>query len=280
MEEVIATCSKALELAGEGKIDDALQILDELYESLEDELEKSFVLEKKAGILSMSGKVEESLSLYEDVISTQLKAVDEDIPMAVEMLSTSFYNLGSILTDIGAFKEAELAYERSLDFLERIGGEENYAADVGGTLYHLGFLAQERGDNELARNRYEKALRIFETIKSDAEVHTVMCANILNNLGVIEARSGELERAEEFFRQASGRYVEVDSLESLFYAATTLGSLGMIRRELGKMDDARDAYSDALEIAQKLLDKSGDDELYKAVAMRLINELEEMKNAL
>jgi tetratricopeptide (TPR) repeat protein len=107
-----------------------------------------------------------------------------------------------------------------------------------------------------------------------------MCANILNNLGVIEARSGELERAEEFFRQASGRYVEVDSLESLFYAATTLGSLGMIRRELGKMDDARDAYSDALEIAQKLLDKSGDDELYKAVAMRLINELEEMKNAL
>ncbi|MHC1625477.1 MAG: tetratricopeptide repeat protein [Methermicoccaceae archaeon] len=283
--EIIEACSKAIASSKTENIDVAIQELEDIEAELEEELMRSFVVEKKAGLLVMANRYEEAIPLYEEIMTIQAQAVEEDAPMAAGMLSTTFYNFGSALYEMGQYHAAEEAYNASLDILQQLSeeeGEEKYAADLEGTFYHLGCIAQEQGEFDLANERYLEALEAFDKLPEEEHTSTdiLMVAGVLNNIGVIEAQQDRLEGAEGLFAEASELYGTSQEEDARFYSASTLRSLAMVRIELGKQLEAMQAYSDAISIIKSLVENNPVNQTYQEMYQKLIFEIENVKDEL
>ncbi len=144
-------------------------------------------------------------------------------------------NLGLSLQLRGRYDEAAALFDRAL-VLQQDPGERATA------LLNRGYLHRELGELVRARERFDAALLLSRQVKDrDNE------AKVLNALGVVAQDAGRPAAALEPLRGA----LELRSPGTLG-RAITLTTLGVSYRQLGRLDDARRAYAEALPIFRKL----------------------------
>ncbi|MEM6292175.1 MAG: serine/threonine-protein kinase [Myxococcota bacterium] len=147
-------------------------------------------------------------------------------------------------------RRAEYAFERLSD-------NTRHRASLA---YNLGLLEHASGDLDVARDRFEHALELYESVREDRDASICRMA-----LGVIENEQGHPERAIGFFQDA---YAETRATLGLEHpdTATTLSSLAGVQSGMGQLQVARENLLTALEIVEHSL---GDE--HHVVASTLIN---------
>jgi tetratricopeptide (TPR) repeat protein len=107
--------------------------------------------------------------------------------------------LGRAIQYQGRFEEASRIFAQALQI-----AETTYGADhprVGVVLNHMGILALDRRDLDLAQGIFERASRIFERLGKEHEFHAYQ----QSNLGAVFFERGQFERAEQYIRPALER---------------------------------------------------------------------------
>jgi tetratricopeptide (TPR) repeat protein len=176
--------------------------------------------------------------LYAAALDEYRKVPDQ----AVSEIAVCLFNLGLAFFQRGEFKQA-------IDFLEQ-AIHHNLAtrqpAMAVKALHLRGRIAHIQGDLAGAQARFNQALAI-------AEQHNLIndVLGQLNNLGMLHVERGELDTAEECYRQVLERSQAIDY--TLGEAMAT-GNLGIIALERSSLDEA-DAFFRRAEAMYEALDE-------------------------
>jgi tetratricopeptide (TPR) repeat protein len=191
--------------------------------------------------------------------------------------------LGESARRVGRFGGAIALLERANEGFSAAGDE----AGVADVLQVMGTVNAQRGNAEVARERYEASLAIRERLGDEAGV-----AAITNNLGIVAQQQGDVVRARELGERALRLYTRLGDrrrigscevnlawmdgmagdhasarrhCEEAIRLAIEVGdrlnlaiaqnNLGDALRELGLYDDAGRAYATAVEIYRDLNDR-------------------------
>lgn len=119
--------------------------------------------------------------------------------------------------------------------------------DVARAWNSLGMLMFELDYNERAKQAYEKAFALANTISApDADLR----CNLLNNLGQVEGRLGQYEKAREHLEEALA-LLEASSTTTPRGLAVALDNLGLAYDHDGDLDKAEKLHLKALEIFER-----------------------------
>ena len=169
------------------------------------------------------------------------KAVD--IWNGVKDLSAETYHtLGDNAYKQGNLSAAEEYYKLELAILER---EDSTA--IAPLYALLGNLAQQRGDTENARERYQKA---WEKAKEIGHLPTQ--ANISSCLGDVAMKQGNIIEALEHYHKALDIF---HALQDSRGRAETLNTMGQLFTDMGMYDLAKDVLIQSVKIAEHVGDE-------------------------
>ncbi|HET9211730.1 MAG TPA: CHAT domain-containing tetratricopeptide repeat protein [Thermoanaerobaculia bacterium] len=148
--------------------------------------------------------------------------------------------LGLPLQLRGRYDEAATYFDRALG-LWRPGDD---ADEWASNLINRGLLHRDLGETERARERLDEALRIARQAKDRDDEAAAL--NALGRLALEERQPGV---AQKFLEEA----LRLRPPRSRGWAVTST-TLGVVYRQLGRPEDARRAYADALQISTRLGD--------------------------
>jgi CHAT domain-containing protein/Tfp pilus assembly protein PilF len=154
-----------------------------------------------------------------------------------------FFRIGSSLYYIGDLNGAEGAYEEGLALTARTEDSSLKAQILNG----LAALDQARGESGMALDRASQALQLVRedaARRVDAGYARMVEAAILNTLGAIYRRRGELQEALEAFRRCRTINRELQNRRD---EVKVLAHLGAIHADLGDWSLALENFRDALD---------------------------------
>jgi tetratricopeptide (TPR) repeat protein len=155
---------------------------------------------------------------------------------------------------------------------------------VGYVVANLGSVAREAGDHELARERYERALAIFESADDDAGIALTLSrlgnlagatnemaraqaqleaavrmfrrtrdarsiGQTIANLGYWIAMAGDLRRGRAMVERSEAMFREHGDRPGMFAALSHLGALALVE---GDVPAARRAFAEEVEVERSL----------------------------
>lgn len=152
----------------------------------------------------------------------------------------TYGNLGYTLHLRGRYDEAAASFDRALALWPKDGDPVEKAI----VLLNRGQLDRELGETDRASERFREALGLFHQAKDRKNE-----AAALNALGLAALDAGRPAAALEPLRGA----LELRTPETRGWAVTRT-ALGVAYRQLGRLDDARQAYAAALPVFHRLGD--------------------------
>ena len=159
-------------------------------------------------------------------------------------VASSLTNLGIVAFRRGDLQTAVGFHRRALALRERLAPD---SPEVAGSLVNLGNAVGRGGDLSTASTYFTRALGIYRRHPSG---HFRALVSVLNSLGVMAQRRGELEQATDFYRRALD--LQVQRAPGTYMHAGLLNNLGSVAHLLGESDLAADYQSQALEIQEKV----------------------------
>ena len=162
--------------------------------------------------------INQAEQLYREALTIHESPLGPEHPLT----ATSLNNLAVLLSDKGEYAEAEMMLKRSLD-IERQHGEGRLG--VGKALNNLGslYITLDRPKESLPL--FQQAVSIFESNGGPNY------ATALSNLASAQQHLGDLEEAEDAFRQV----LEIGIPDNVYLAQNNLAYL---RIDQGRHDDA------------------------------------------
>ncbi len=147
-------------------------------------------LSNLASILRAQGKVEEIVPLNDEALRLK-RSLHGDV--VHKDIATSLNNLGSALLVLGEYERAEPLLRRAREMRRQL----KLLAEAT-SLHGLGVLYRDMGELD----RAEKSLRESWELRRDVPGSETRVAGIQTNLGVCRQLQGDLDGAEELYRQA------------------------------------------------------------------------------
>jgi tetratricopeptide (TPR) repeat protein len=248
-------------LIQEGKIDEALDIIDEL-ESKEDleeiNLIKSQVL--KSIIFIQKEDCEEGLKLAEQALKKAKElgkpfiTLDAIIAKAKAMLS-----FGEIDGCLDVIEEGE----EPLKMVEQDKGEK--LTEKKAKIYQIkGIAHRNKGDLDIALELVKNSLSISEKRDDKFEI-----AGSLNNIGIIHALKGQFDLAIKYIQQSMKVYEE---LGFKHHTIKILNNFGLIHAYNGELDQALKYCHDGLNLSEKEGKEQSIAALYLNIGIIYINK--------
>lgn len=142
-------------------------------------------------------------------------------------------NMGPLLITLRKTAEAEKALTQALDFRRKYGKSD----DVGATLMALGELNLSQKKIDEARQKYEDALRIFESGRVSGR------AVALYQLGEISLETGDLEHALSYHQRALDLRRPLPSSHDLL---RSLNRMAIVRERRNELTKAAELHAEAL----------------------------------
>ncbi|MDP3103666.1 MAG: tetratricopeptide repeat protein [Candidatus Methanoperedens sp.] len=171
-----------------------------------------------------------------------------------------FFNKALDKQKHGLYQDSLKNYLISLDIQEKLAATDSLINTwVAMTLNNLGNLLSNMGKPEDAKNRYERALKMYEALL-DGEpgnvVYQSQVAMTLNNLGNLLSDMGKPEDAKNRYERAlKMREALLDGEPgNVVYqsqVAMTLNNLGLFMEHLGNFPDAKKYYEKTLRILKE-----------------------------
>jgi tetratricopeptide (TPR) repeat protein len=148
--------------------------------------------------------------------------------------------MGDVYVNLDKFPEAEQAYLESLRLYKRLG-DKAHTAEM---LRNLGAVyAGERRDNDAMRTA-EEALKIARAVQPP---DAVLKSRVLNTLGVVNYRQGNLSKAENLFKE-SLRMIP-DSVDP-YTRADLLNNLAAVDYARHRFERAEQYFKKALDLIE------------------------------
>src|SRR5271157_1413421 len=232
----------ALELI-RGKVRFGLSLLDQATASFQaagDEKNLGQTLVRRANAHRLLGDYKASLQDAEDAL--QITAQSKN-PFMQACRVEALRMKGLALYRLGQMKQSTDLLQSSLSLAIKL----NDTQIIPVVQSELGITHRSMGDNETAKDLYEKALAIWKE-----RGNLTWQADILNNLGVLHHLGGDYEQAAVAFEQGLECARRSGYLRS---EALLLTSLGDLYAELGEFEIARHAYEKAEDIARQIADQ-------------------------
>ena len=199
---------------------------------------------------SNMGDHSNALKYYIEAMNILKNTVGESSPY----YAISMDNVGSTYTDIGDFHNALLYLNHAMEIRKATVGEESL--DYANSVNNLGSLYDNMGDYAKALVYYKQALELQRRLRGEEHVNYIIS---LNNVGHIYSELGDYENALKYNMQSAELRKKMLGEDHPAYAFS-MNNLGAIYNELGEYDTALDYYERAL----KIIDKSGDNNVYAA----------------
>jgi tetratricopeptide (TPR) repeat protein/predicted Ser/Thr protein kinase len=192
-------------------------------------------------LVGQQGRNQEAL-LMQPASEALAELADDDLVRA-----TAISSLGSVLSDLGRYEEAQKAHERVLALRQKALGSEhpdttNSLNNLGGVLYYL-------GKYEEAREIHARALALREKILGPEHPHVAVS---LNNLGLALWKQGHLEEARAAHERALALREKAMRPDAPDVAAS-LNNLGLVLIELQRYEEAVKLYQRVLAMWEKVL---------------------------
>jgi len=130
--------------------------------------------------------------------------------------------------------------KKSLDSYKEIGLDE----DCARILIELGAIQETLGFFDDAEQSYNRSLQLWDKIGD-----SIWLSNLYNNLGVLQHAKGDFENSFLNLEKAMGYSRMRGNRRDEGYA---LASIGDLYKDLDAYDEAMDAYSQSMEIAQNI----------------------------
>jgi serine/threonine-protein kinase len=182
-----------------------------------------------------------------EILETAVETVATEFADDPEAESAVRTSIGTTLTGLGRYDDAEVQLRAAVEIQRRIHGAPHW--DVANALNSLGVLLYSKGDLVGAESCCSESLAIHRALYGD---HHPDVATTLNNLGVLVRLRGDPVRAEQLLQEALAIRRELYGNEHL-EVAETLNNMAMLRRQQGDMSAAEPLYQEALAIRRKLL---------------------------
>ncbi|MGB1206223.1 MAG: tetratricopeptide repeat protein, partial [Chitinophagales bacterium] len=292
-DEASALSQKAFRLFQEGKIYEALDVLD--IKRLDADLKKADEAIAKgedlirAGTkMKATGEKGKQLIVKDCMLGAEMaqavfefEKAEAYFEKAIQADSTNLSNLWKYafyLAKQNKFNKAEQLYEKCLDLAKTPYERATF-------LNNLGALLATKNELEKAEQAYEEALSIYRKLAAkNPDAYLFYVATPLNNLGALLADKNELEKAEQAYEEALSIYrklAEKNPAAYLPYVATSLNNLGALLADKNELEKAEQAYEEALSIRRKLAEKNPDAYLpYVATSLNNLGILYQAKNEL
>lgn len=140
--------------------------------------------------------------------------------------------------------------EKAVDKYEqavRIFESVRFNQGIGVTSNSIGMIYSYWGSYDKAVEHFEKSLAKFREVK-DLKGE----GNTLNNLGIVYSHWGKYDKAAEYYERVLSIFRELKDRKG---EAATLNNLGLIRAHWGRQDNAVDCYQKALSISRQIQDR-------------------------
>ncbi|MDR3573954.1 MAG: tetratricopeptide repeat protein [Anaerolineaceae bacterium] len=144
----------------------------------------------------------------------------------------------------GMMKESLSWFDRSLKSFQAIEDDQSVAR----MLIEMGMVQQALGKYEEAELTYTRSLEYWQS-----RDNFVWMSNLLNNLGGLQHIRGNFESSASTFEKAI-QYARAGSYPRL--EGYTLASIGELYRDMDATEEAREAYRQARQIADKVKERS------------------------
>ncbi len=182
----------------------------------------------------------------------QLKEANTDADAAISILSEGNNNSvlyadallskGTLLRFLGQLNEAGSLLRSALEVYQLLGDKSTAAKvwmEIGGVLKKMGKYSE-------AEEAYNHSLEYYQSTGN-----AVWQANLYNNLGVLQHSNGDYVNATASFERAV-HYSQLGGSPRL--EAYSLTSIGDLYQELDAVQETREAYRQARELAQRVQD--------------------------
>jgi tetratricopeptide (TPR) repeat protein len=236
-------CSNVGEqLFSAGDYPQAAQVFNEILTRLGEQpnYERCVTLSRLGRCWRFQGQPTRAVELYRHglAVAKQLEASD-----GVKRLMGALQNdLADVLTDMGNYGEARIAYEKSLAVDKEVGDIRGEAVVNG----QLGTLALQQGNLSEAEQRYRNALTAFQRLNEPATE-----AVFWHQLGRVYEKAQQWDAAEQAYREAA----RIDESQgNLASAAMTWDRLASVNGYAGKLGEAEAWYRKAIEDAESAND--------------------------
>lgn len=203
----------------------------------------------QASTLSSIGQLHESQGNYAQAAEFYQKSLglSQEIGSKVEVAGA--------LKNIGNIDYARGDYARALDNFQqsrRLNQEVGNRPGVSQVLGHIGDAYSAQGDYKQAMSAYQEGLRLSQELGARAGI-----AIALASLGRLRLLEGSNAEALDFAKRSAGLASEIGNPE-IFWQARLLA--GKAHRALGRLDDARQSFDDAITTIEKVRAQVAGDE--------------------
>jgi tetratricopeptide (TPR) repeat protein len=214
-----------------------------------DPLELSDSLSHQGWLLLLQAEYTPGEKAYREAIRVE-SARPQDPQSRVE-LADSLYGLGVLLAQEGQYAEAEKTLREALALQQALHGASDPA--IARTLKDLANAVADGSDLKTAIPIMQGAVAMQRELRG-TEPHPDL-AEVLNDMGILLYRNGDLENSEKFFREALAMYRRLLG-EKHSEFATTLENVAMTVQDRGDLAGAEVLYRQSLEIRRELLGAS------------------------
>lgn len=232
----LARVIRGEQLFSAGSYQQAAQVFSEILAGLgkQPSYKRYVILLNLGQCLNYQGQAAEAVELYRQGLAMveKLKASDR---VKWLMMGALQAELAGVLTDMGDYGEAQIAYEKSLAIFKEVGDARGKAVVDA----QLGTLAWRQGNLSEAAKRYKEALTTFQGLQ-EPESEAVAW----HQLGIVHEEAKQWEAAEQAYREAA-RINE--SQGNLIVAAKNWHQLATVNENTGKLGEAEAWYRKAIE---------------------------------
>jgi pimeloyl-ACP methyl ester carboxylesterase/Tfp pilus assembly protein PilF len=194
------------------------------------------ILSNLGALATIRGDYSKAKLYYEQGLATATKWRHE------HRMPSLFINLGNLLQKQGDITQAKELYEKALALSRKL----EYVFEISVSLQHLGELAQYNGDYSQAREFYKESLKLAQQSHLKSRM-----SRVLASLGEVLWLGGDIERGTT---RLSEGLILARSIEGAnnHMTISILNMWGRLQLEIGNLETAQEAFTEALAIATKV----------------------------
>ncbi|MCP4347039.1 MAG: tetratricopeptide repeat protein, partial [Desulfobacterales bacterium] len=259
LDEASEMYKQAFKLFREGKVKDALKVLDD--EKMDRAMAKAQKIKQEAE--KEIGKGVENYMLKARLCITDFRfdEAEKNFQKAVQAGPDDYDNIFEFalyLQKQNQYVRALPLYENALSIAEKKQDKDGEAT----TLNNLGVLYRNSNDYPAAAKAYKRSLEIREKLaKDNPDTYLPDVANTLNNMGIFYWSSNDYPAAAKAYKNSmeiKEKLAEDNPDTYLPNVAMTLNNLGVLYNDSNDYPAATKAYKRSLEIREKLAEDNPD----------------------
>ncbi len=221
-----------------GRVDDALNTLQELYDYFKENGDKG----NEATALHHIGNIHYRKGEYEKALEKYKKSLEINEEIGDKSgIANTLHEIGIVHQAKGDYEKALEKYNKSLEIKEELGDRSGIAR----TLHQIGMIHQDKGEYEKASENYTKSLEIEEELGDKYGI-----ANTLHEIGIVHQAKGDYEKALDKYTKSLKIEEKIGDKQGI---ALSLGQIGRIKHRQKKYHEAILALTTAASLFKELV---------------------------